>query len=437
MTGNLRQLFNYVNQPVNAAPLQVYRMVFGVMMFLSIVRFLLNGWVHALYVQPEFYFTFYGFEWVKPLSETGMYAIFIAMALLALLIASGWVYRISTFLFFVLFTYVELIDKSNYLNHYYFVSLISFILFLLPATGKLFAGSPQSLSIPRWAILAVQLQMAVVYFFAGTAKINADWLLNAMPLKIWLASKTHLPFIGPWLGETWVAYLFSWCGMLFDVCIAFILFNRRTVWLGYFFVIVFHSLTAILFPGIGMFPFIMMAGATIFLPAVFHERVLALFSRNSEVKAKPQLVKVRFAHIALSVLAIHFTIQILLPLRSHLYQGTLFYHEQGYRFSWRVMLMEKAGTVFFTIRTPDGALQEVNPSMHLTMQQEKQMSTQPDMILQFAHYLKQKYQATEVYAEAYVTVNGRGSRLLLDPAENLLDYKDGLQPKKWILAQAE
>ena len=33
--------------------------------------------------------------------------------------------------FFALFSYVELIEKSCYLNHYYFVSIVSFLLILL------------------------------------------------------------------------------------------------------------------------------------------------------------------------------------------------------------------------------------------------------------------------------------------------------------------
>ncbi len=80
---------------------------------------------------------------------------------------------------------------------------------------------------------------------------------------------------------------------------------------------------------------------------------------------------------------------------------------------------------------------EVNNSDFLTAQQEKQMSTQPDMILQFAHYIKQYYQTNEVYAEAYVTVNGKGSRLFIDPKINLVQQQDNFKPKNWILARAD
>jgi len=42
-----------------------------------------------------------------------------------------------------------------------------------------------------------------------------------------------------------------------------------------------------------------------------------------------------------------FVIQIFFPWRYLLYPGELFWTEQGYRFSWRVMLMEKAGNSNF------------------------------------------------------------------------------------------
>lgn len=417
---------SFLFEETSDAPLSVFRTAFGVMMFLSLVRFASNGWIDALYVQPKFFFTYYGFEFVKPLRAEGMYLVFILMMLTSLLIAFGKFYRVSIITFFLLFTYVELIDKTNYLNHYYFISLVSLLMCFLPAGKK---------AVPRWTTLALQLQLAIVYFFAGIAKINADWLLHAMPLKIWLAAKTDLPVIGPWLGEDWIVFAFSWCGMLFDVSIAFFLFNRKTVWYAYAAVVVFHTLTAILFPGIGMFPFIMIVCATIFLPLKFHEQILrAMKFKTQTAIGKPQLSTLNPKFLIVPILSLFFLIQILLPLRSHIYSGNLFYHEQGYRFSWRVMLMEKAGTVFFHVKNAGGEMMEVGARRFLTAQQEKQMSTQPDMILQFAHHLQKVYNVNEVYAEAYVCLNGRSSQLLIDPNKNLCDVTEGFQTKNWVLA---
>lgn len=433
----------WLTEEVSGAPLVVFRILFAVMMLFSIIRFAANGWIDALYVKPSFFFSYYGFEWVKPLNEVGIYTVFILMTIAILLVFSGYLYRVGCVVFFLLFTYVELIDKANYLNHYYFISLVSLLLCFLPLNHK---------TVPRWAVLVLQLQIAIVYFFAGVAKINTDWLLNAMPLKIWLATKTETPIIGQLLNKPFTAYFFSWCGMLFDTFIVFFLFNRKTVKYAYIVVVVFHILTAILFPVIGVFPFVMIVGATIFLPASFHEWIIKKGKFKHEKQGTPahfdKCYTEPFDKLSITLVkglnaprffapffAIYFLIQILLPLRSHFYTGNLFYHEQGYRFSWRVMLMEKAGLVFFHVKDTDGKTTEVNNRDFLTMQQEKQMSTQPDMILQFAHHLAKVYKSPEVYAEAYVSVNGRGSKLFLDSTVNLAKEEDGFAHKKWILSE--
>ena len=82
--------------------------------------------------------------------------------------------------------------------------------------------------IPSWTINSIKLLLGIVYFYAGLAKLNSDWLLKAMPLKIWLPSKFDTPLIGRFLGEEWVHYAFSWSGALFDLCIPFLLFNKKT-----------------------------------------------------------------------------------------------------------------------------------------------------------------------------------------------------------------
>ena len=102
-------------------------------MLVGIVRFALNGWMDRLYVEPDFFFKFYGFEWVQPLGELGMYSLFFIAGLSAGLIMLGLFYRIATVVFFLSFTYIELIDVTNYLNHYYLVCLLAFLLIFLPA----------------------------------------------------------------------------------------------------------------------------------------------------------------------------------------------------------------------------------------------------------------------------------------------------------------
>ena len=129
----MNRIDKYLYEKISIAPLAMFRVLFGFMMLVSIIRFWYNGWIFDQYIYPDFYFAYYGFEWVKPLGHVGMYRIYGLMGISALCIMFGLFYRVTSILFFLTFTYVELIDKTNYLNHYYFVSLISLLLIFLPA----------------------------------------------------------------------------------------------------------------------------------------------------------------------------------------------------------------------------------------------------------------------------------------------------------------
>ena len=124
---------NLLSKQTSITPLVVFRIAFGLMMAGSALRFWVKGWIKPLYIDPEYHFKFYCFEWVKALPGQGMYWLFGALILLSLCIAAGFFYRVSATLYFLIFTYVELIDKALYLNHYYFISLLSFLMIFMPA----------------------------------------------------------------------------------------------------------------------------------------------------------------------------------------------------------------------------------------------------------------------------------------------------------------
>ncbi|MGE0635726.1 MAG: HTTM domain-containing protein [Bacteroidia bacterium] len=450
----INRIKKYISSTTHIAPLAVFRVVFGGMMFASVMRFWLNGWIETQYILPKLFFPFYGFEWIKPLGETGMYVVFAAMAIAALFVMLGLFYRFSATAFFLLFTYVELIDKSNYLNHYYFVSIISLLLIPVPANryfslDVLLKPSLLVTQVPSWMVDIFKLQLGIVYFFAGIAKLNYDWLFRAMPLAIWLPAKSNLPLVGELLNYKFTAYVFSWFGAVYDILIPFFLFNKQTRNVAYVFVIVFHAATAIVLPVIGMFPYIMILATLIFFPPEFHnkliQRVVELFSFG-----KKNLLNYRhdisfsfprplIGKVIIATLCMHFAVQLILPFRYLLYPGNLFWTEQGYRFSWRVMLMEKGGTAFFYVKdSVTGKESEVDNSTYLTYQQQKMMATQPDMILQFAHFLaaeyeKKGYANPQVRAESYVTLNGSGSKPFINGSVDLTKEKEGFTPKNWVL----
>ncbi|MFN8236564.1 MAG: HTTM domain-containing protein [Chitinophagales bacterium] len=440
-TSAAKKLTSFIFSQTSIAPLASFRIFFGAMILFSSIRFVAKGWVYQLYILPKFFFTYEGFSWIHPLSGKGMYVVFAGMIVSALLITLGLFYRIAAVIFFLLFTYVELLDKTNYLNHYYFVSIISLMLCFLPANKYAsldvkFGFTAKVTHIPNWCILLIQLQIGLVYFFAGIAKINPDWLLHAQPLKIWLKSRDYYPVVGQFFDYPITPYLFSWFGMLFDVSIFFFLIYKKTRPFAYASVVVFHLLTGYLFQ-IGVFPYVMIVATWIFFSAEFHQRFLSLIAGKIDLQTTPYQPK--FVSFWMALLIVHFTIQLVLPFRYLFYPGKLFWTEQGYRFSWRVMLMEKNAYVTFVVKDRTGKIAEVRNRDYLTPQQEKQMSTQPDMILQFAHFLageynnKKGFKNTEVYADSYAALNGHPSRAFIDPAIDLAKQPVNFAPKKWIL----
>lgn len=438
---------HYFQRSAHAAPIAIYRIAIGLMLFFSVLRFWLNGWINELYIQPLHFFPFYGFEFIKPLGNY-TYVLFFIAGTTALMLAFGWFYRLASVLLFLSFTYIELMDRSTYLNHYYFMSLVLFMLMFLPAHRYFSIDArrkPALLAdqIPQWNIDILKVMMVILYFYAGLAKINSDWLLSALPLKIWLPSRNDLPVIGWLFNYRSTAFLFSWFGCAYDLSIAFLLWNRKIRPFAYATVVVFHLLTAILFP-IGMFPYVMIVAALIFFSADFHLKLILFLNRFFKCPERFIRPGLRFNYrpavqkIMTCGFAVFFLIQLIFPFRYLLYPGELFWTEQGYRFSWRVMLMEKAGYAQFTIKDATGKFAVANNNEFLTVLQEKMMSTQPDMILQYAHLLRDHYarlgfKSPQVYVDSYVALNGRSGKVFINPHTDLAKEEDSFKPKLWIL----
>ncbi|WP_040279883.1 HTTM domain-containing protein [Psychroserpens damuponensis] len=444
-----QMLKTYLNKTTNAVPLAVFRIGFGVLMCFSIIRFWYHGWIEKLYIAPNFHFKYYGFEWVKSLGDYN-YLLFFFCGIAALFVAFGLKYRLAIIAFFLTFTYIELIDKTTYLNHYYFISVLSFVMIFLPANAKFSVDNllreKSYNQIPNWTIDSIKLLLGIVYFYAGLAKLNSDWLFKAMPLKIWLPSKYDLPFIGnDLMQQDWFHYAMSWSGMLYDLTIPFLLLYKRTRTFAFVLVVIFHVFTRVLF-SIGMFPYIMIIATLIFFDASVHDKIIANIKRvlkpfRKHIKSPITVETYSFSsrNILLPILAVFFIIQLVFPFRYAFYKNELFWTEEGYRLSWRVMLMEKAGLTTFKIaNSKTGQYFYVQNSDFLTAFQEKQMSFQPDFILEYAHFLGDHFKAqghenVQVFADSYVALNGRLSQKYIDPTVDLYKEKESFKPKHWIL----
>ncbi len=141
---------------------------------------------------------------------------------------------------------------------------------------------------------------------------------------------------------------------------------------------------------------------------------------------------------AASAFALYALFQIVWPLRAHLYPGNTLWTEEGFRFSWKVMLIEKSGALELRVVDAAGRQVFVGPRDYLTPYQAMMASTQPDMILELAHIVADDFARrgrgpVQVYADAQVSWNGRRRAPLVDPNVDLAAVRDSLAPQPWIL----
>ncbi len=414
--------------PVDAASLAVARIAFGLVLAGGLVRYLLTGWVDEVFVQPSFFFKYPGFEWVSVPGPTGLYALVGVSLAGALGMALGLFYRVSAALFVGGFAWLNLMDLTNYLNHYYFVLIFGALLGLLPAhrVWSLDARRRpgQGLTVPAWMLWLLRFQIAVVYVHAGLAKVQPDWLLHAQPLSIWMAARTDTAIIGPFLGAPWVAYAMAWTGCLYDLTIVGWLLWKPSRPFAYAAVWVFHAFTHLFFD-IGLFPIIMTAVTPLFFAPGWPRRFVR---RGREAAQAAVASAARFAPPPRAVVAaalLWCAFQGLWPLRSHVYGGDVLWHEAGMRFAWKVMLREKQGSVTYRVQVPGRARPyEVSPNRYLDWRQHSEMSGQPDLIVQLAHHVEADFRQrghgdVAVYADAWVSLNGRPPARLLDPTVDL------------------
>jgi vitamin K-dependent gamma-carboxylase len=428
---------------VDNSPLILFRIIFGFLLLYSAITKMLSGYISDVFIKPPFTFNFIGFDFLQPLPGNGMYWYFGAMAVLSLLVMVGGWYRFAIIGHTLLWVGIYLMQKSYYNNHYYLILLLSFLLIFMPAHRycsldvKRGAVAP-TLTCPQWVSWLFIGQVAIVYFYAGIAKLNPDWLSGRF-LATQLSKTGTQPIIGALFKHHLFHLLVSYGGVAFDLLIVPLLLWPATRRFAFLFSCFFHLFNAYTLR-IGIFPYLSIALLLFFLNPAAVGRFF--FRRRTPVVARPLQPAGNLLHHKLIVCAcaLYLFIQLVLPMRSWFYPGNVDWTEEGYRMSWKMMSRTKTGRIHFKVIDPVTRQQWiVDPATTFPGYHARYVAVLPDFAWQYAQHLQKEFTArgypnAQVYAIGSVSLNRRAPRPLIDSTVNLAAVKwQPFSHATWIL----
>lgn len=390
------RLLVVLSHPTSGSSLAVFRMALGLVMALEAWSLcqpdgaaissgatpLENYYTGA---QITFHFPYSLLEWLPLLPKAWIHAVVAVQIVAGIMMAAGLFYRLSACLTFLSWGYLWSVESTRtyWQSHYYLELLLTFLMIWMPAARRFSldarSGKPSQAppAVPFWPLFMLRGQLVIAYFYAGLAKVNLDWILDAMPVRWFLAEPGVTEPFRSWLSagaferfalfvhSAGFAHFMSWTGLLFDLSIGFLLLWRRTRILGIALMGIFHLTNQVLvFDDIGWFPLVGFTTALIFLDADWPERFAAWVRRprlakpdwrwlvggavlvpglgalagwklNSSKPGQPQMCE-RASRITAAFVLLWLTWQTLVPLRHYLIPGDGRFTYEGMSFSWRL-----------------------------------------------------------------------------------------------------
>ena len=451
---NCTPFFSSFFKPADISSLVFFRIVYGLMMILTFSLFLDQFDIKANWIDPQFHFHYIGFEWVNPLPGPYMYLFFALLILLAFSICIGYRYTISCSLFFLGLTYFLLINQIVWDTYFYLAWWISLVLIFVPAHKKFSYDACKDPSyctetIPAWTVWILRFQIAMPYLFGGITKLNNDWL-RGFVTKGLFSSKTHLPFFGPFCQELWFIFGTAYGGVLLDLFLVPMVIFRPLRKVGLISLFSFHIFNFFI-TNVGFFALFMLATTLILLPPSWPRAILDKLQKTPFQNlntSKPERTPVKklnkLQRLTISLISMYVIVQLFIPLRHHLIEGNVHWTEEGIVFSWAMRSSIKRYKLDFHLYDKENDKKSlVRNRDFFTPLQIEVMATDPDKILQAAHYIGKRYLETHksdqiaVMVQSRLRLNGRKSQFLVDPEIDLLTKRRTFGHKDWIMPLVE
>lgn len=429
ISGFYSRFLEHVSAPISPLSIAVFRIAFGALLLWDVVRYIDNGWIESKYARPDYLFAYDGFGWLPVASPAGLDLIWMGVGVSAFLILIGAVYRIALIGFIACYGYFFLLDKAQYMNHHYMVLLFAILLLAVPGNAAL---SIDALRKPQAAMRRIHkvllaAQVEIILVTAGLVKLAPDWLRGA-PLGGWLRARQDEVAYG-WLFQyDAVILLAAWGTVALHVVGAPFLLWKRTRIPVFVVYCLFHISNAQLF-SIGIFPYLTIGASTLLFSPDWPARLWTNLQRRLPLlgqrvaSAQPSLNCASFggaSHRVVAFTLLWIVLQATAPWRNVFYDNEVRWTGQGHRYSWRMKIYDRdAYGHFYATDTATGETIKHEPREFFTRRQTRKLLTRPDMIIDAAHHIEERYAAAgqdvEVRAAIYKSLNGREHQLYVDP----------------------
>ncbi|XP_031567845.1 vitamin K-dependent gamma-carboxylase-like [Actinia tenebrosa] len=466
----LSSLETHLMQPFNSLNLAIFRIIFGfIMSFLQYRIVFLQDVLEPNFSYAEINFHYCFARGIPHVGLDKLVFVIIISGIAAFCIGIGLFYRLSCGIFLVTYTYLSLLEKTRYNNHFYLYILLTSILLVTDCHKRLSVDSciyrctsrnSHDSQIPFWQVFLFRFQLFVVYFYAGLAKLNYDWFFRFEPMTIWSGFPRFSMFrkIASLLlpndsVQKFLGTFFSIGGLSFDLFIGFFLLIPKLRPVGILFTFFFHLSNHFLFK-IGTFPWVMIGTNFIFLDAETLPNLIKIIQMRLCYKQKSNKIKnpeqpettptkrsLRMSKPLKCFLLMYVVIQVLVPFRHWLYPGNVNWTLEGHQFSWRMMLNEE--NVIMRINIIGEGKQDVfDPyQMRITVRQIKRMLTDPELVVQLVRHIKQNYVKPRDHNDVAIKVdmwkmlNGRPYQRYIDSDVDLTAVNQDSFSYHWLVPQ--
>jgi vitamin K-dependent gamma-carboxylase len=441
----INQFKSLLFKEVDPLRLNVFKFLFAFILILQFGTYTSSGFIERGILAPATLFHFDLLPFVKPLPTAGMKFILLLTLIGPILMFFRKTLKIGALIYLFSFGYLFFLEESYYNNHFYLILIFTaFWLFYKPNIDA--KGNE---SIPFWQHFIFIFMLVVVYFYGGLVKINYDWLINQQPTRVLLGLNAQVSSFPNLLNSEFAVMYITYGGIIFDLCIGFLLVWRKTFKVAVILSILFHVTNHFIFNlgeggNIGIFPMMMIGANVLFMTPDKFRKFLSKFlpgvnpvyiqsTRNIDVNSKSN--KTTFALITAFIV-----IQLVLPFRPYAFGADMHWTGQASYFGWRMKVNTKQTRVKFYVRYAENETpQEINIGRIINTMQIDMMAQHVDMIYKFSQYLKERLAKESgktpiITADILVGLNGREMQAIVDPNTNLADitYSPWSKPD-WVL----